>query len=384
VKIVRVESVPVRVPIEAALTETVFAGTKREWGRLSRRSPKRPEPMVEYLLVRVVTDEGPTGYGEAPVDIGFFGETLGAVQAAVDDYLGPQLIGSDPLERAVLLDRIDFRGNTCAKSGIDLALHDLAGRAFGVPVSALLGGRFRERVPVAFEVAGDTPERMARMARGWFEQGVRAFKPKVGGLPEADAERLVAMREALGPEVSLRADANQGYSPKEAIRFCRLCEDGRVGLELLEQPVLASDLEGMALVRRSVEVLIEADESCYSPSDALRVIRADAADVLNVKIAKAGGLAASLEVAALARAAGLGVVLGTAFGLGLGIAAKLHLAAALPDLTGAVEFTEIGLHGPQVLPPWDERLSLPLEDGCLSVPDGPGLGVEPAPRLLGG
>jgi muconate cycloisomerase len=132
----------------------------------------------------------------------------------------------------------------------------------------------------------------------------------------------------------------------------------------------------MALVRRSVEALIEADEACYSPADALRIIRHEAADVLNVKIAKAGGLLQAMKIAAIAEAAGLGCVLGTAFGLGIGVAAKLHLAASLPELTGAVEFTEIGLHGMLLAPPWEERLALPLEDGCLPVPPGPGFGVE--------
>ncbi len=376
-KIASVSAVPVRLPIPRPPYTTQDAGTKREWGgRRSRISPKRPSPLLEYVIVRIQTDDGTTGIGEAPVDIGFFGETLEAVQAAVEDYLGPQLVGTDPFDREYLMDLIDYRGNGCAKSGIDLALYDLMGKALGVPVSDLIGGSHRKRVPVAIEIAGGPPDAMAEECVAFMEKGVRAFKPKIGGYPEEDAARLRAIREAVGPEVSIRADANRGYTPKEAIRLCRLAERDGVGLELLEQPVLPWDLDGMALVRRSVETLIEADESCYTMHDALRIIRHEAADVLNVKIAKAGGLGHAKKIAALAEAAGLKCVLGTGFGLGIKISAKLHLAASTPLVTDAVEFTEIGLHHNLLAVPGDTDLALPLDDGCLPVSDGPGFGVE--------
>jgi len=206
---------------------------------------------------------------------------------------------------------------------------------------------------------------------------VRAFKPKIGSIPEKDAERLRAIREAVGPDVSLRADANRGYSPEEAIELCRLAEKHDVGLELLEQPVGAYDLPGLARVRNAVDILIEADESCFSPHDARAIVRAGAADVLNIKIAKAGGLGNAMKIAAIAEEAGLQCVLGTGFGTGVKIAAKLHLAAAIRDFTGAVEFTELGLHGPLLKGDADRMLALPLdEDGCMPVPEGVGLGVE--------
>lgn len=376
-KITAVTGRPVRLPIPYPLYPGEGAGTKIEWGKRSRFTPLRPTPMLEYVLVRIETDEGVSGWGEAQADIGFFGETVEQVQAAVTDYLGPQLIGRNPLDRAYLAEVIGYRGNGCARSGIDMALHDLAGRVMGVPVSVLLGSRRRDRVPVAVEVAGGRPEAMANACAALVAQGVRALKPKVGGDPDADADRLRAIREAVGAGISIRADANQGYSPKEAIRLCRLCERNGVGLELLEQPVAVHDLVGMALVRRSVDTLIEADESCFTPADALAIIRHEAADVLNIKLGKAGGFTGAMQVAALAGAAGLKCVLGTGFGLGLEIAAKAHLFAALDQVTDAVEFTELSLHPNLLVPPWDARLALPLEDGCLPVPDGPGLGVMP-------
>ena len=158
------------------------------------------------------------------------------------------------------------------------------------PVCNLIGGSGRRQVLAVMEVAPGTADGMARQCAEWVEQGVRGFKAKVGAIPEDDVERLAAIRAAVGPKIMLRADANQGYTPKEAIRLCRMCERLDLGLELLEQPVPKWDLAGMAQVRAAVDVLIEADEAAYTPHDVVQIIRAQAADVINIKIAKAGGL----------------------------------------------------------------------------------------------
>lgn len=383
-KITNVYTTPIRIPLKTFFYNSDWAGTKREWGgRLSRKSPKRPSPILEYVLVHIETDEGVHGLGEAPADIGFFGQTLESIRYAVDDYLGPQLVGRDPLDREYLMNLIDYRENSCAKSGIDLALHDLAGKIMSVPVSAILGGSHRKRIPVAIEIAGGSPDDMANECVKYMKQGVKAFKPKIGSHPDKDADRLRAIREAIGPEASMRADANRGYSPKEAIQLCRLAEKYDVGLELLEQPVDEFDLQGMAQVRRAVDTLIEADESCFTHHDAMQIIRMEAADVLNIKIGKAGGIINARKIAALAQSAGLQCVLGTAFGVGPKISAKLQLAAATLGLIDAVEFTELGLHGPLIKGELDSQLSLPLEeDGCLPCPTGPGLGIALDPEKV--
>ena len=374
-KIVSVRSTAVRMPVPRAPYPSDGAGTKFHWGKRSRVTPARPSPMLEYVLVTIESDEGLVGVGEASADIGFFGNTVEAVKVAIDDYLGPQLVGLDPCDREHLMSVIDFRGQTCAKAGIDLALHDLVAKELGAPVSVLLGGRQKKCVPVSVEIPGGSPDAMAAECVRYMETGVRAFKAKIGGDPVDDAERLRTIREAVGADVSLRADANQGYTPKEAIRLCRLAERHDVRLELLEQPVAAWDLNGMAQVREAVDVLIEADEACYTPHDVVRIAENRAADVVNIKIGKAGGLLNAKKIAAVAEAAGLGCVLGTSFGLGIEIAAKLHLAASTPTATGAVEFTELGLHENLLQSPGRELLALPLKDGQLPVPDGPGFGV---------
>ncbi len=375
-KITNVSTTAVRVPIPQPLYKSVGAGSRVDWDRRSRVSPKRPTPILEYLLVRIECDDGSFGIGEASVDIGFFGHTLEEVKAAIDDYLGPQIVDYDPTDREYLLDRIDYRGNTCAKCGIDLALHDWLGRKLGVPVAVLVGGLHKKRVEASIEIAGGAPDKMAAQCVAFMERGVRAFKPKIGGVPEADAERLRVIRQAVGSDVSLRADANQGYSVKDAIRLCRLADKYDVNLELIEQPVAAWDLQGMAMVRRSVDTMVEADEGCFSIHDAMQLIRHESCDVLNIKLCKAGGIYAAKKIAALAEASGLRCVLGTSFGLGIEDAAKLHLASSTLGVVDAVEFTEIGFHSNLLKAPHDKELALPLEDGCLAVPTGPGFGVE--------
>ena len=222
-KITRVTATPIRMLVSHAPYTTQNAGTKiSRDGRRSRITPKRPTPGLDYVVVRIETDDGIVGIGEAQPDIGFFGQTSEEVTASIEDYLGPQLIGKDPFDREYLSWLIDYRENSCAKAGIDLALHDLVGKALGVPVAVLLGGLHKPRVMVAIEIAGGPADEMARECVAFMEKGVRAFKPKIGSDPDRDAERLRAIREAVGPDVSIRADANQGYTVKEAIRLCRL------------------------------------------------------------------------------------------------------------------------------------------------------------------
>ena len=160
--------------------------------------PHRPQPSLEYVIVEIHTDGGITGVGEACTDIGFFGEPVEEVQSAIDLYLGPKLLGEGPFDREHLPAQIDFPGNTCAKSGIDLALHDLPGKALGVPVCNLIGGSARRQVRAAVDVVGGTPDGMARQCAEWVAQGVRGFNAKVGAVPEEDAERLAAIRTAVG------------------------------------------------------------------------------------------------------------------------------------------------------------------------------------------
>ena len=232
VKITKVSSTAYSMPLPASgYSSSAHAGTKREWGRALRTTPHRPGNILEYIVVKVESDSGHTGYGEATPDIGFFGATLEADKSAIDLYFGPKLIGRSPFDREEILRQLEYRGNSCPRSAIDLALHDLMGKILGVPVYDLIGGLCRDRIPLEVEIGGGPPKEMAEACLKCVRLGVKAFKPKVGGYPEEDAERLRAIREAVGKDVIIRADANRGYTVKEAIPFCRLAEKYDVGLD---------------------------------------------------------------------------------------------------------------------------------------------------------
>lgn len=333
---------------------------------------------IDYVFVKIETDEGITGIGEAATDIGFFGETLEAVKYGIDRYIAPGLIGMDPSNRELIMARMTLDGERqlpCARSGIDLAIHDLLGKAYNVPVCTILGGRLREKALVAIEVGAPTPEDLAELCNEYVKQGVRAFKLKMHGYPDEDISKIQAVREAVGDKITIRSDANQGYTVKEAIRICHAAEKLDLGLELLEQPVAEWDLDGMAEIRNSTSILIEADEGAYNRYDVMNIIKKRAADVILIKPAKAGGLYNAKKIVAVAEAAGLQCVIGTGWGLGIKVAAKLQLAAS-SLVREAVEFTEVFMHDMLLASPNSSLFAPPLKDGYLTIPKKPGFGVE--------
>jgi len=327
--------------------------------------------VLSNVIVKIHTDAGVTGIGEAACDRA---EPVEGVKAMIDRYMAPLLIGEDPLNWQFLIDRVSWdaaRGATrFATSGIDLALYDLVAKAFGVPVYTLLGGCRREKLLAGIEVPRGTPEQMAEHSYEYYQQGIRGIKAKVGSDPVRDAECIQAIREKLGPGVSLRADANCGYTLSEAKTFCKLVEASGAGLELLEQPLETHDLAGFRELRAATALPIEVDESAYSLSMVQLILKHDAADIINTKCAKAGGIKGVAEWAAVAEAAHRPIVIGTEWGVGLKVAAKLHLGAALKNADPVVEFTEMMIHDLLLREP------LRLEDGYLRVPTGPGLGLE--------
>jgi L-alanine-DL-glutamate epimerase-like enolase superfamily enzyme len=308
--------------------------------------------------------------GEAACDTT---EPVDVVRTMIDQHMAPRLIGQDPMDWCYLIDQVSWdsdRGATrSSTSGIDLALYDLVGRALGVPVHTLLGGCRRSRVLASIEVPRNTPERMAEHSYEYYEQGIRGIKAKIGSDPVRDAECIHAIREKLGPEISLRADANRGYTVKEALTFCRLVEQQNLDLEILEQPVGTMDLEGMKQIKETTSIPVEVDESAFSLSRVHEIVKHDAADMINTKCAKAGGIRGVEQWATVAAAAGLPIVIGTEWGAGLKVAAKLHLGAAIRNADPVVEFTEMMIHELLL------KDELELTDGYLDVPTEPGLGM---------
>ncbi|MBT3272965.1 MAG: mandelate racemase/muconate lactonizing enzyme family protein [Spirochaetales bacterium] len=378
-KIVGIETIPVSLPVGKFKDGCdKVGGTSHPKKFCSGRTHKGGKQtnedetiLLSNVIVKIHTDEGITGIGEAACDTT---EPVHGVKNMIDRYMAPRLIGQDPMDWEFLIDLVSWdseRGGTrFATSGIDLALYDLVGKIFGVPVYTLIGGFRRDKVLASIEVARNTPEVQVEHCWEYYQQGVRGFKAKIGSNPAQDAESIIGIRKKLGPDISLRADANCGYTVKEAITFCRLVEQSGADLEVLEQPVAKLDLSGMKVVRESTETPIEADESAFSLQMVYNLLQAGAVDLINTKCAKASGIKGVCEWAKVAKAADTSVVIGTEWGSGLKVCAKLHLGAALLNADPVVEFTEIMIHELLLREP------LEMEDGYIRVPRTPGLGME--------
>jgi L-alanine-DL-glutamate epimerase-like enolase superfamily enzyme len=266
------------------------------------------------VLVWIHADDGLVGIGEASFTPGggVTEETPEATKPMIECYLSPVLIGEDPFDVERLHRKMDavVPRNLIAKSGIDLALWDLMGKAVGQPAWKLLGGTFNPKILCTYTLSIDTPEKMAEQSSSRKNQGYKTLVVKIGHDPETDLQRLRLVREAVGDEVNLRLDANEAYWPEQAIGIIRRME--KYHPEFIEEPVKRWDLDGMARVARSVGVPISSDESNTSLESALKIIRQGAASILNIKICKNGGLYRSKKIAALAEAAGIPCIVGGA------------------------------------------------------------------------
>jgi L-alanine-DL-glutamate epimerase-like enolase superfamily enzyme len=358
-KITQVETIPVKVPIRPEFQIRGSLGFHAE-------SP--------FLMVRVHTDEGLTGLGEVSCTPLWSGEDQLTAAHIIADFLAPALVGEDPrdIERLTAKMRRAVAANPFTKSGLEMALWDILGKATGLPVYRLLGGKVRETVPIKMSVSGAAPERAAQLAAWAIGRGLKALKVKVGIEPEGDVARVKAVRAAIGPAVRMGADANGGWSPRVAIQTIRRLVD-ECGIYFAEQPVAPLDVQWMADVRRNVPVPVMADESCYTLQDAMALARAGAADILSVYVGKGGGIGPARKITAVAEAAGLTCTVGSNLELGVASAAMAHLATATPGV-GAEEFP-CDILGPLAYE--DDLLAEPLEvrDGAVRAPDGPGLGV---------
>jgi muconate cycloisomerase len=329
---------------------------------------------VNFAFVRVETAEGLTGWGEAACLGGptWSEESAESVAATVERYLAPWLRGRDATRIEALRQEMARRvqGNPFARAAVEMALWDLNGRALGVPVHRLLGGRVRDRVPLSWSLAVASPEAEVDEAREKVAAGHRIFKIKTAAHPvDHDVERVRQLRDALGPAVALRIDANQGWDRPTALRAIQAMEPHRI--DFAEQPLPRWDLEGMAELGRRVAVPVMADESCFTPQDGLAIARLGGVSILGLKLTKSGGLLGSLAIARLAEAAGLGCYVGCMIETSLGTAAYLHVAlAAVPVTWGCELFGPLLLRGDVVRDP------VRYADGAILALDGPGLGVE--------
>jgi muconate/chloromuconate cycloisomerase len=342
---------------------------------------KRPHAMsfttlevVNFAFVRVETGDGLVGWGEAACLGGptWSEESAESVQVVIERYIAPWLVGRDAsgIERLRREMARRVQGNPFARAAVEMALWDLAGRALGVPVHRLLGGRVRDSVPLSWSLAVAAPEAELEEAREKVRLGHRIFKVKTGAHPLAhDIERVRRIRETVGAGVALRVDANQGWDRPTALAAIRALEP--YALDFVEQPLPKWDLDGMAELARRVSVPIMADESCGSPQDALAIARLGGVSILALKVTKAAGILGTMAVARIAEAAGLGCYVGCMIETSLGTAAYLQVALAAAPVTWGCE-----LFGPLLLKGDVVRRPVSYADGAILALDGPGLGVD--------
>lgn len=326
------------------------------------------------VFVRLRTDVGLVGWGEATPLQAINGETQATCMAALP-LLIPVVVGEDPLSIAALVERMEhvLPGHGAAASAIEMALYDLAGKAAGMPLWRMLGGA--PRLLATDQTIGIKPSAEAVAdAERIVSMGHRAIKVKVGSGVNEDVQRVRFIRKAIGAAASIRVDANQGFRLEEALSFLKRIAPFDV--EFCEQPVRRDDLLGMRCLNANSPVPIMADESLFTPADALHLLREKACSLFNIKLSKARGILRGLEIAAIAEAAKVPCMIGGMIETRLGVTAAAHLGASRPvfhyfDLDAHMGHrTDVIVGG------------IRIERGEVVLPDSAGLGAEPDPAFL--
>ena len=343
-------SVPLRVPFKTAL---------------------RSVNSVEDVIVEIHTDTGAIGYGEAPPTGAITGDTTGAIIGALKDHIIKTIVGRDVDDFENLMQAVQkcIVKNSSAKAAVDMALWDLYGQLHNIPVYKMLGGS-RNKIVTDITISVNDPDEMARDAINAIERGYDCLKVKVGISPELDVARLKAIRDAVGPTPLLRIDANQAWTPKQAVRLLNQMQESGLDIELVEQPVKAHDFEGLKFVTERSYVPVLADESVFSPEDAMKIMQMGAADLVNIKLMKCGGLYNALKIASAAEVYGVECMIGCMLEAKVSVNAAVHLACAKQIIT------KIDLDGP-VLCSEDPVLGgAVFNEREITVSDEPGLGIK--------
>ena len=327
---------------------------------------------ADHVLVELHTDAGVTGIGEASPSPFFSSESQETVAAVIDGHIAPALEGEDPSQIGTihrLMDRA-IKGNPFAKTAVDMACYDATGKDLGVPASTLLGGRHRDRISVGQSIGiKDTADAVADARMYVDDWGFNSIKIKVGGDPAEDLERSKRIIDEVGDDVPVRIDANQGFTVDVAIPFFTELEEYG-DLLFVEQPVSKTDLVGMSRVTGAITTPVLADETVFGPTDAVDVIREQAADIISIKINKAGGLYRSQQIGAIAAGAELPLAIGSMVECGVGTAAGAQFAASQPHATYPSD-----VKGPSLMEGSILEEPVRIDDGYTYVPDAPGLGV---------
>lgn len=325
---------------------------------------------VDDVIIKIITDTGNIGFGSAASTALVTGDTTESIEGAIKNYIKKTIVGMniENLEGILLKLNSCIVRNTSAKAAIDIALYDLYGQLYKAPLYKLLGG-YRNKLETDITISVNSPEEMTRDSIEAVKLGYKTLKIKVGKDSKLDIERMKAIRKAVGYDVKLRIDANQGWEPKEAVRTLRKIEDADVDIELVEQPVIASNLEGLKLVTDNVDIPVMADESVFSPKDAARVMEMRAADLINIKLMKTGGIYNALKICSLAEVYGMECMLGCMLEGKVSVTAAVHLAAAKSVIT------KLDLDGPVLCSRDDVVGGAIYDNNNITLSEKPGLGI---------
>lgn len=285
---------------------------------------------AQTLIVRVIDSTGRIGFGEAAPTPVITGDTMASIKEAITNVIGPKLIGKSLVNSEDLKATIEqsMVHNTSPKAAVNIAINDLLAQHYGVPLFQLLGGR-TDSILTDYTVSVGPIDDMIAQAKALIAAGFTTLKIKVGSeSEEADLEKVVAIRRAVGPTIQLRLDANQGWHPKQAVAAINRMADLGLQIQLVEQPVAATDFEGLAYVTANTTTMIMADESIFSVADAFRIIKMHGCDIINLKLMKAGGIDNALKINTLAQAAGIPCMVGSMIESSVSVTAAAHLAAA--------------------------------------------------------
>ncbi len=338
------------------------------------------------VLLKVHTDEGITGISETgDTSMWYMGESQDSILYNIVNVFGPQiLLGEDPFNIEKIVARMDkaVKVNNQSKAVIDYALYDIMGKALGVPVYKLLGGLSNEKIPLGFVMSSGSADAVAEEGQSLVKAGFKCLKLKVGARTiEEDVEMVGELRKAVGGNIKIMIDANGGWNYFQALRMLK--KVAKHDIYIAEQPVPYWDMDGLARLRRKVDMPVFADEAAAELNDLIKLTQREAVDGFFLKVPKAGGILKSRKWVAIAQSMGLTVMCGCMIDTGLGAAASAHFLAAT-EWMGRIEQEAIG---PLNLYNVPDTVSKPItndlavkvpryENGYLYPPDGPGLGVE--------
>ncbi|SEK39910.1 o-succinylbenzoate synthase [Pseudoxanthomonas sp. GM95] len=327
---------------------------------------------VEDVVVLIRTDTGHTGYGEAAATAVITGDTLGSIIAAIDTFIKPRLIGQDiaNLNHLTGLVQSSMERNTSAKAAVEIALYDLWAQLYGAPLYQLLGGG-DPVITTDITISVDYIDKMVSDSLSALDRGFESLKIKVGKDLGLDIERVKAIHAAVEGRALLRLDANQGWTAKQAVYAMQKLEDAGVVLELLEQPVKAADIEGLKYVTDRVNTPVMADESVFAPQQVFDLIKLRAADIINIKLMKTGGISNAIRIADIAALYGVDCMIGCMIESSISVAAAVHVAVAKSNV-----ITKIDLDGPSLGQFNPVVGGVLFNESEISIPDAPGLGIQ--------